>query len=219
MDRDRVIDIRPDARYSQIRDDRVTRLAHIHGVLVEDVGSAVRGDRQPDRQLPECLVIAGSDRLPPRGIARELRELGKANRRRQIRHPEVVAEHLELVARAHPLVSIDTQPVGQHVVVRGDEPALRGGHVLGGVQAERPVAETPRHPAPEGRAVRLAGILDHRQAVPVADRPDHVHVGDQAKQVDRADGTGPRRDRLLDSLGVDQVGVGLDIDEHRRRAG
>ena len=41
----------------------------------------------------------------------------------------------------------------------------------------------------------------------------------EAEEVDRADRPRPRRDRRLDPAGVDDVRVGLDVDEHRRRAG
>ena len=67
--------------------------------------------------------------------------------------------------------------------------------------------------------MRLAGVLDDGQPVTVGDGHDRVHVRRQAEQVDRADRLGPRRDGGLDPVGVDQVRVGLDVDEDRRRAG
>ena len=80
------------------------------------------------------------------------------------------------------------------------------------------MAEAARATAAEGRPVGLAGVLDDDQAVAVGDRLDHVHVGHEAEQVDRADRPGSRRDRRLDPLRVDQVRVGLDVDEDRRGA-
>ena len=219
MDGDRVVDVRPDARLAQVRQDRVARRADVERVLVEDVGPAVRRDRQADRQVAEGLVVAGGDRLPAGGVALELGELDEPDRGGEVGHPEVVAEHLELVARPHPLVAVEPQPVGQPVVVGRDEAALGGRHVLRRVQAERAVPEAAGLPAAERRAVRLAGVLDDGQAVAVGDRLDHVHVGDEPEEVDRADRPGPRRDRRLDPLGVDQVGVRLDVDEDRRGAG
>ena len=50
------------------------------------------------------------------------------------------------------------------------------------------MAEAARAAAAEGRAVGLAGILDDGQAVAVGDGHDHVHVGHQPEEVDRADG-------------------------------
>jgi hypothetical protein len=219
MDRDRVVDVGPNAGLAEVGHDGVAWRPDVQRVLVEDVGSAGRRDRQADRQLAERLVVAGGDRLAPGGVGRQLVQLYESDRRRDVGHPEVVAEHLELVAGPHPLVPVEPQPVGHGVVVGRREAALGGRHVLRRVQAERPVPERPGHPPPERRAVGLAGVLDHRQPVAVGDRPDHVHVGDQPEQVDRADRPRPRRDRPLDLLGVDQVGVGLDVDEDGRGAG
>ena len=42
MDRDRVVDVGPDAGLAEVGDDRVARPADVERVLVEDVGPAVR---------------------------------------------------------------------------------------------------------------------------------------------------------------------------------
>ena len=47
-------------------------------------------------------------------------------------------------------------------------------------------------------AVRLAGVLDHDQAVASRDRQDRIHVGRLAVEVHRHDRLGPRRDRRFD---------------------
>ena len=57
------------------------------------------------------------------------------------------------------------------VVVGRDQAALAGRHVLRAVQAERAVPEAADPAAAERRAVRLAGVLDDRQAVPLGDAP------------------------------------------------
>jgi hypothetical protein len=54
--------------------------------------------------------------------------------------------------------------------------------------------------------------------VALRDVGDGRHVGRQAEQVDRADGSGARRDGRLDQPGIHVVGVGLDVDEDGRRA-
>ena len=74
-------------------------------------------------------------------------------------------------------------------------------------------------PAVERCAVRLAGVLDDREPVPLGDRGDRGHVRGQAEQVDRADRLRARRDRRLDPVSVDHVRVRLDVDEDRRRSG
>jgi hypothetical protein len=114
---------------------------------------------------------------------------------------------------------VQPQPVGQLVVVGRDEATLGRGHVLGRVQAERAVPEAPRPPAAEGGPVGLAGILHDHESVPVGDGPDHVHVGHQTEEVNRADRPRPRGDGGLDPLGVDQVRVGFDVDEDRGGSG
>ncbi len=67
--------------------------------------------------------------------------------------------------------------------------------------------------------MRLAGILDQRQAVAVGDRPQRRHVGRPAVQVDRQDAGGPGGDGRLDLLGIDVVGGRIHVDEHRGGAG
>ena len=127
-------------------------------------------DRRPDGQVGERLVVAPRDRLPARRVALELVELAQADRGGDVGQPEVVAEDLVAVALAHALVPVEPDPVGQPVVVGGDEAALAGRHVLRAVQAERPVPEAADPATVELGAVRLAGVLDDRQAVPVGDR-------------------------------------------------
>ena len=75
-----------------------------------------------------------------------------------------------VVALAHPLVPVEPEPVGQSIVVGRDQTALAGRHVLRAVQAERAMAEAADPTTAELGAMRLAGILDDRQAVTVGDR-------------------------------------------------
>ncbi len=79
--------------------------------------------------------------------------------------------------------------------------------------------ERAGHAAGERRAVGLAGILDHDEAMAPGDLPDPVHVGHQPEQVYDADRLRPRGDRGLDRPGVDEVRPGLDVDEDRAGAG
>jgi hypothetical protein len=219
MDRNRIVDVGADAGPSQVRDDRVPLRAHFDRVLVEDVGPPVRRDRQSNREAGEELVVAFSDRLAPCGVPLELRELGEPDRCGDVGQPEVEAKHLEVVARPHALVPIQPQPVREAIVVRRDESAFGGRHVLRCVEAERAVAEAAGLSPAVGRAMRLARVLDDDEPVPVGDGPDHVHVGDETEQMDRADRPGSRGDGRFDLLRVDQIRVRLDVDEHGRRAG
>ena len=75
-----------------------------------------------------------------------------------------------------------------------------------------------RRPAVAG-AVRLGRVLDDAQAVLARDRDERLHVDGRAHQVDRDHAARARADRRLDGLGGEQVRVGVDVDELRRRAG
>lgn len=65
----------------------------------------------------------------------------------------------------------------------------------------------------------LRGILDHRNAMPVGDRQDRIHIGQPTVQMHRDDGPGARRDGALDHGRVDVEGPRIGIDQHRRCAG
>ncbi len=166
-------------------------------------------------QVGERVVVARGDRLPAGRVAVELSELDEPDRGPDVGQPEVVAEDLVVVALAHALRAVETDEVSEAVVIRGDEAALAGGHVLGAVEAERTVPEGTGPSAAECRAVGLARVLDDDRPVAVGDRRDHVHVGDEAEQVDGRDRPCAGRDGSLDARGIDQVGVGLDVDEYR----
>ena len=70
-----------------------------------------------------------------------------------------------------------------------------------------------------GRADRLRGIFDDRHAAPRrAVVEDRVHVGALPVEMDGDDRARARRDRRVDRGGIDVVGLGIDVDEPRRRA-
>ncbi len=52
----------------------------------------------------------------------------------------------------------------------------------------------------------------------VGDGPERAHVAHQAVEMHGHDGPGLGRDGGLDARGIEVAGVGLDVDEHRRRA-
>ena len=66
--------------------------------------------------------------------------------------------------------------------------------------------------------MRLAGVLDDGEPMALGDLGDRAKIGRQAEQVHRADGLRPGRDGGLDTIRVDVVGLGLDVDEDRRGA-
>ncbi len=80
-------------------------------------------------------------------------------------------------------------------------------------------ARVPGRRAPQREPERVAGVLDHLQAVAVGDRPDAVPVRGVADQVRGEDRLGPRPDHRLDRVDVDLERVRGDVDEHRHQTG
>ncbi len=104
----------------------------------------------------------------------------------------------------------------EDLAVAGHQTAVAvAAEVLGREEAEDAhVAEAAGATAVVGRAPRLAGVLDHGEAVRLGDLAYGVGVGGEAEEVDRHDRFGARRDRRLDRVGVDAERVGTDVDEH-----
>ena len=75
-----------------------------------------------------------------------------------------------------------------------------------------------RSPA-RGCEMRLAGVLDERDAVTVGDRTQPRHVRSLPVQMYRNDRGGPRRDGRLDSGRIDCGALVVHIHEDRRTAG
>ena len=67
-------------------------------------------------------------------------------------------------------------------------------------------------------ADRLRRVLDDRDAARLRRLDDRRHVGRLAEQVHRHDRLGPRRDGRDRRVDVDVERVGIDVDQHRRRA-
>ena len=156
VDRDRVVDAgrrRPAAARSATIASRSgpTSIVYWWKTWVRPTGR----DRRPDRQVGEGRVVAGGDRLAAGRVALQLVELAQPDGGGDVGQPEVVAEDLVVVALAHALVAVEPDPVGQAVVVGGDEAALAGRHVLRAVQAERAVPEAAR-PAGRGTSAPCA---------------------------------------------------------------
>ena len=65
------------------------------------------------------------------------------------------------------------------------------------------VAERPDRTAVQRGPVRLGGVLEELQAVPIGHRLQGRQVGGMAVQVHRHDADGPLGDRLLDGRGIE----------------
>jgi hypothetical protein len=62
--------------------------------------------------------------------------------------------------------------------------------------------------------VSLARVLDHVQAVAPGDCAQGIHVRGLAVQVHRNDRSRPFRDGCTDAVGIERVGLRIDVDEH-----
>jgi hypothetical protein len=129
-----------------------------------------------------------------------------------------VARHLVLVPLAHALVAHDPQLVGDGVVVGGDDPTLTGGEVLRAVEGEAAQTEGSGALPADGRAVRLGGVLDQREAVAGGRVGDAGHVRALAVEVHRDQGRGPLADGRLHGVRVDVEVVLADVGEPGGRA-
>ena len=103
-------------------------------------------------------------------------------------------------------------------VVGDEEPSFPAAEILTLVEAERrDVTEGAGSLPLIGRTMGLAGVFDHCQSVPSGDIVDRVHVTGNSPVVDGKDRFRLRRDRRLDTSGVDEHRVPVDVDEDRNR--
>ena len=217
MNRDGIVDATANAPVRE-RLQHTVPLAHANGVEVIDVlrvaGFLGQDDLFHRVQKLRILRRAGA----PGGVAavQEL-ELDAKDRALDAVHAAVPAHHRVVVFAGLAVVPEHADLRGQFRVIGGDRAGLaEGAEVLAGIEAEAAGhTEGAGFAALVEGAVRLAGILDHRQAVPPGDLQDRVHVGRLPEKMDREDGLGPRRDGLLDQVGVHGVGLLVDIDEDR----
>ena len=115
-----------------------------------------------------------------------------------------------------PVRAEQPQPLGQLVVLGGDEAALAGRHRLHRVQGEhrhvgpRRTADRPPVAAP---AERVAGVLDHVDAAR-AQLLERLEVDRQPGEGDRDDGTGPASPAASAAAArVEVPGRGIDVHE------
>jgi len=100
VDRNRVVDLRPDAALGEERPKRVAPAArHPDRVAVEDVAPAARDLRRDDVATGEELVVPGGDRLPARVPFIQVAELDAEDRGLDLVEPRVVADDRVVVAR------------------------------------------------------------------------------------------------------------------------
>ena len=158
----------------------------------------------------EGLVVDRPDALPHRQRAFEPGELVQPEGGLHVGHVVLVAGLERLVGHepargiALPRVLVEAvqperaQPLDDGRVVGREHPALAGGEVLGGVEAEgREAADRADLAAAVPGLRRVRGVLDHREPVARGERADRVHLAGPARHVHRHQGPGAGRDRAL----------------------
>ncbi len=182
------------------------------------------GRQEEARHVPQPLGQAGRVRPLPGDVRVQPRELRPGERRRQVvlpvhpPHPVGVVLDRRLGHAVLAEVPQGLAALERRLVIGDEEAALAGAEALVLVGAEGgAVAEGADLVAAEGRPVRLAGVLDHLEAVPPRDPEDRLHVGRQAVQVDGDDRAGARREGGLDPRGVQVHRRPVDVDEHGDR--
>jgi hypothetical protein len=195
------------------------------GVLVKDVLV-----RRIDRRGTD-VGVAGEGRgispgpLAPRPApALEVRELGQQHRRLQRVEPAVVADFLVMILPRTAVEAELAQPIGQRVVLGDDHAAVaEAPEILAGKERERAhgtelARYAPLTPDLAPRADGLGRVLDQGEPMALGQGQDRLHGRHLTEQVHHHDPPGPRRDGLLDGLGRDVEGGGIDVHEHRRAA-
>ena len=210
--RDRVVDAGSDSVLLGQGGGEAVAVLDADRVLVVDVdgpGGDVGGDDAAQLGVQERGV-----RLAPARPVRGLAQLDPADGGADVGHAVVEPDHLVRVAPLHALVAQQAHLALDPRVGGGDHAPLAAGHVLRRVEAERPELPEAAHAAPvQGSAVGLGGVLEDHEAVGLGDGQDLVHRSGVAVQVDRHDGAGAGRDRLLDRGGRQRVGAQVDVGE------
>ena len=114
----------------------------------------------------------------------------------------------------------DFGPLVNLGVARDHRAAASRGQQLAAAKAQHAdvTPRTSRAPA-HYRADRLARVFDNRQTVLSSQLHDARHVGQPAVQVRDDDGPRVLADRRGQLVKIEQPAVGLDVHQHRRRAG
>jgi len=200
----------------------VPPVAAVLGVdgCVQHLGQVFNGVDDDTRVAPAIGHVPRIDPL----------QLRKTDGRLHVGHTIIPADHVVDVGQ--PLLQLqqaqallDVIPVvakaprlpGQVFVVGGDHAALAaGGEGLVLTEAaRRDMAQRAGFPAFVSAAERLGIVLYYKELVFLCEGENLVHVADVAVQVDRHDGHGPLRDKLLGRFDADAVVVDIDVGEPR----
>ena len=115
------------------------------------------------------------------------------------------------------MVAEEPEPLRERRVVRHAHASLAGRDDLVAIEREAADrAERADAATPALGSVRLRGVLEHGETVPVRDRHDRIHVARMAVQVDRDDGARPGGDPRFEACRIELPGLGIRVREHGR---
>ena len=177
------------------------------------------------RQVGEGVAIAERDRPPPRHPVVEHLQLPPSNASQQVTHAVVVAHLGVLIGQAGIARLGGPEPRFPHPlgIVRDQHAAAGRGDDLVAVEREGAHrGDGPGRTTAIQRPERLGGVLQQQHPVALAERHDRIHVRALPEQVNYHQGLGeparpsPRRQRVLEHVGVDIPAGPLAVEEHRR---
>ena len=170
----------------------------------------------------EGVPVARRDFAPGGEHLLEPRELGEADRTRDLREAVVEAQPVVVqpahVARA-PLVSLRLYALPESLPVAHHHPALARRQLLVRIEGEDRRVAAPADGAPVRvhRPERLASVLHDGDPRPGGELLQRVQIGGVAEDVNRQKRSRARAHRRLRRVRVDVQGHGVDVGEHRPR--
>src|SRR3989441_4557369 len=187
VQRNRVVDLGPDAGVGEIRLQLVASL-HPQHVLVEDVPVAPtlpgRHDAIVQSQTLQGGVVPPGVLLSKLGPAIEIAQLHEQHRRLKLVEPEVAADHFVVIPRSGSMDAQDLEARSQGRIVRGAQATVpEGAEILAGKEREAPdIADAAGAPAAGVRGSdSLRRVFDDLQAVPRRQLHEALHVRHLAK--------------------------------------
>lgn len=184
------------------------------GVLVPDMLVSGSGHGGDGFGVGEQVVVHGGDFLAAFGPVVEAVELRAKERRLDFGHPAGVADFVVVVAFAAHTVDAEAEGATFDLVVVGENhSAIAGGaEVFGDIEAKAGGESEVAGVDPVLVGIDdLGGVLEHQKVVLLRDFVECLHVGELAEEVDRHDGSGPRRDGGSDFFGVEVIGDRVDV--------
>jgi len=217
VQRRRVVDAGADARSPEFREHAVA-FGDLYDVEMPDVLVALaRGGQAHAGQVGQHLGVAGGGGaacgVPPVEAAQLCPEHGGLHRVEARVHACPVVHVLDraAVCAEVPNVLRDVRVVGEH-----GAGIARGSEVLARVEARRGDPADRAGPADgRRRALRLRGVFNDHQPVPLRNRGERLHRCGLAVEVNGDDRPGARGDGGLDGGRVDEQELVVDVDENR----